>query len=329
MALVNVAKAKTLCPVCGKTDWCMISNDGKLALCQRIENNHPNIKGGWWHSLEDNIRYDKRQFKKKKEKEKAPDFILDQVYSSLLENLDLTVEHQNELKRRGMNENEIKYFNYKSLQARGRYKVTKFLDNKFGPNVLKFTPGFYSKDGKYGEYFTIAGGSGFMIPVKNLDKQTCGIQIRVDHPTKNTKYVWLSSTDKTYGTNSGTPLHVAFPPKIESKNIWITEGPLKANILAWRNKCIVIAAPGIAHWREIPQVVEKINRFYTTNNTCIIAYDADYQEKPFVKEHAINLNSALRNNSINVLFATWELTRGKGIDDIIVNNGEINLVTSI
>lgn len=329
MALINVAKARIPCPICGKNDWCMVSDDGKLALCQRVENNHPNKKGGWWHSLENNIRYDKQQFKTKEMTRKAPDYILDQVYHLLLEQLPLTDEHKEALKKRGINDKEIDFFNYKSLQVRGRYEVSKVLEKRFSTKILKLTPGFYTQKGKYGNYITIAGGTGFMIPIINVYKQICGIQIRVDQPTRDTKYIWLSSSEKYDGTNSGTPLHIAFPPIMESKDIWITEGPLKANILAWRKKCIAIAAPGIAHWMEIPQAVKKIQQFYHTSNNCIIAYDADYKEKIYVREHAINLNQALQDNKINSIFATWELSEGKGIDDIIVNHGIINFVSAI
>ena len=29
------------CPVCGKPDWCLISEDGKAAICARIESDRP------------------------------------------------------------------------------------------------------------------------------------------------------------------------------------------------------------------------------------------------------------------------------------------------
>ena len=42
------------CPVCGKHDWCLISQDGKAAICARIESDKPagNKGAGWIHTLD-------------------------------------------------------------------------------------------------------------------------------------------------------------------------------------------------------------------------------------------------------------------------------------
>ena len=39
------------CPVCGKSDWCVVSNDGGTAICFRTESDRPHDKGGWVHVL--------------------------------------------------------------------------------------------------------------------------------------------------------------------------------------------------------------------------------------------------------------------------------------
>ena len=39
------------CPVCGKPDWCVVSNDGGTAICFRVESDRPHGKGGWVHVL--------------------------------------------------------------------------------------------------------------------------------------------------------------------------------------------------------------------------------------------------------------------------------------
>ena len=42
------------CPVCDKPDWCLISEDGKAAICARIESANPvgNKGAGWIHRLD-------------------------------------------------------------------------------------------------------------------------------------------------------------------------------------------------------------------------------------------------------------------------------------
>lgn len=46
------ASRREPCPICGKPDWCIISNDGHVAICNRIQSNHRCDGGGWLHVLE-------------------------------------------------------------------------------------------------------------------------------------------------------------------------------------------------------------------------------------------------------------------------------------
>src|SRR5438477_1429818 len=39
------------CVICSKGDWCGVSEDGKYAVCMRIESDHPTRNGGWLHNL--------------------------------------------------------------------------------------------------------------------------------------------------------------------------------------------------------------------------------------------------------------------------------------
>lgn len=40
------------CPICGKTDWCCVTPDGKLCNCMRIESDKLLKNGGWLHKLD-------------------------------------------------------------------------------------------------------------------------------------------------------------------------------------------------------------------------------------------------------------------------------------
>ena len=40
-----------LCRICGKSDWCTFSTDGRVAICMREESNRPTKNGGWLHHL--------------------------------------------------------------------------------------------------------------------------------------------------------------------------------------------------------------------------------------------------------------------------------------
>lgn len=39
------------CPICEKSDWCLVSNDGATAICMRVDNGRPANCGGWIHIL--------------------------------------------------------------------------------------------------------------------------------------------------------------------------------------------------------------------------------------------------------------------------------------
>lgn len=50
------------CPVCGHTDWCVVSNDGGTAICFRTESDRPHDKGGWVHVLKRTLPPPRRNF---------------------------------------------------------------------------------------------------------------------------------------------------------------------------------------------------------------------------------------------------------------------------
>ena len=46
----------TPCPICGKPDWCSISDNGEVALCMRIQSSMPCKNSAWLHFLKDQDR---------------------------------------------------------------------------------------------------------------------------------------------------------------------------------------------------------------------------------------------------------------------------------
>lgn len=44
------------CPVCGKPDWCTLSEDGEVAYCMRVQSGMPCRNGAWMHFLKDRDR---------------------------------------------------------------------------------------------------------------------------------------------------------------------------------------------------------------------------------------------------------------------------------
>ena len=56
----NVNKEEP-CPICGKTDWCSVSDDGAVCVCRRTESPHPTKSGiGWIHRLREGSEVGRR-----------------------------------------------------------------------------------------------------------------------------------------------------------------------------------------------------------------------------------------------------------------------------
>ena len=52
---LRVSRSKP-CPICEKPDWCSVSADGAVALCQRVESPKRIGDAGWLHRLIDDPR---------------------------------------------------------------------------------------------------------------------------------------------------------------------------------------------------------------------------------------------------------------------------------
>ena len=53
------------CPVCGKPDWCEISDDGTTVYCMRAPSPRPSKspQGGWFHRLSEPVVYKPKPIK--------------------------------------------------------------------------------------------------------------------------------------------------------------------------------------------------------------------------------------------------------------------------
>ncbi len=288
------------CPICGRTDWC--SYEENVALCMREGSVHPTQNGGWLHKLTE-----KHEIKNPEPppSQRKPDQELDKIYRKLLDVLSLSEKHKNDLASRGMTEFEIKMGRYRTLPESGRDNII----NRLNPSELHGIPGFGYRNG----HLVIAGRAGLMIPHVSPEGLLVSFTIRPDDQLKS-KYIAFSSSWLEAGASPGGRLHMAVPPAVESNILWITEGPLKANIAASRLKARVLSVPGVSNWKKaidlnMPRLV-------------VVAYDNDY-EKHQVQFHARKLSNALIKKGHIVYAAFWG--SAKGLDDALVEGIQINL----
>ena len=244
----------------------------------------------------------------------------DAIYHGLLRRLELSAEDRADLHRRGIDDAAIARHGYRTLPIRGRSQIARELLREHGEEALRGVPGFFIKAAGLGNYWTIAGAAGLLIPVRDADGLIVGLQIR-SHDIKDSRYRWFSSTGKPGGCGSGAPIHAAAPTKHGGER-WITEGSIKANIAADRLGQIVLAVPGVANWRSALETIDALPH----TGGIVVAFDADFRSKLSVLHSLHELIDALRDRGHAVRVATWDQAGGKGIDDLLVAGGAYRLV---
>ncbi|MBM4461761.1 MAG: DUF3854 domain-containing protein [Chloroflexi bacterium] len=298
------------CPVCGKPDWCLVSGDGKAAICARIESDKPagNKGAGWLHKLDATMplpplptfRPDPKQTPKA-----APD-VLDKTYNALLEELQLSAIHRASLQRRGLTDAQIDSLCYRTLPPTGRGKLIIRLETR--SVRLAGVPGFYLEAGQC----QLAGPVGILIPVRDIKKRIVGLQVRCDE-VGGGKYKWLSSKGFNAGCSPGAPVHVAGLVSNDSE-MWITEGPLKADIAALKLGHLVLAVPGVGNWRGVIPIVRQLRP-----KRIVIAFDEDKNRNTTVRLHLDTLAAFLIRFGLRTFEADWD-TRFKGLDDLLTGD---------
>lgn len=234
----------------------------------------------------------------------------DKVYRALLEMLPLLSRHRADLLRRGLPADVIERNMYRSLPCKkeNRERIAGTLAEKYS---LIGIPGFYQEeDGKW----TMVPVKGYAIPVRDPKGRIQGLQCRLDDPTSGAKYIWFSSRGRKNGTGARTWIHVTEPVGQSPKErVWITEGPLKADIAAHYLGVRFLGVPGVTSWKRVMTVVEEMGV-----KEVVLAYDMDQLQNPAVEKAAGNLKAELEKNSVAVITAKWPPETGKGIDDACV-----------
>lgn len=294
------------CPVCSKPDWCLISKDGKSAICARIESDKlAGDKGaGWVHKLDNYaplLQIKPRQ--DVKQNPKAAPGIIDKVYRALLAELSLSEAHRENLQRRGLTSAGIENLDYRTLPLKGRCELVKGLLSKGAK--LAGVPGFYFEGG----YWHLAGSAGIAIPVRDTQKRIVGLQIRCDN-ADGARYKWLSSRGFNAGCSPGVPVHVSGTALINGE-IWVTEGPIKADIAAMKLSRAVLAVAGVGNWPGVIPIIRELKP-----KRAIIAFDMDKASNPTVKVHSEALMTCLIRCGVRTFEADWD-SHFKGLDDLL------------
>jgi hypothetical protein len=163
------------CHVCGKSDWCSVSADGKKAICRRkddgtgVRRTDKSAQDYWLYELNGHrelILSEDVSQQDGEVPEKADPQTLDQVYGALLGALALRQAHRQDLHRRGLTEGCIKRSGYRTLPLKGREELAQTLVERFGGEACSRVPRLYENEAGR---FSIAGSAEMLVPVQDIE----------------------------------------------------------------------------------------------------------------------------------------------------------------
>ena len=313
------------CPICGKPDQCSKSEDG-LVCCYRITDP---VQG--WSIRKTGTSSDGRGYTLYSQssdsgyetsfKPPVTNNLFSSVYKFIMDSLPCQVDEMKHLAGRGFKEfgnfGSMPFHNAADRGSIGRKLLEKFGDDIYTvPGVSKNSP-----SGK-GQKPWIEGPEGLLIPIRDYHGNIKAMMIRPKLQGDGPKYLFMSSS-RHGGANATPSIH--FPITFKSnhrtgKPIWITEGYLKAEVLANVHEMPVIATPA--------NNVDPANWFIAANplETFILAYDQDTKESAR-KATTLNLIKVFeRFPGADLKLAVWDSNHGKGLDDLLANGGTYQIL---
>ena len=245
------------------------------------------------------------------EKEELPLEEKDKTYSELLKLLTLSTKHKENLKNRGLSTEEIENREYKTTPVIGMKRIAVNLLEK--GCKLKGVPGFFiDSDGEW--TLDIRGSGGIMIPVRDDTGKIQGIQIRNDKGYK--KYTWLTSSERDSGTPASTYMHYSNFNQGVTNEVFITEGPLKADIASILSNRVFIALPGVSCYGLIEKNVKTLK--WHGIDTIVNAMDMDRYTNANVMKNVEEMQKIIEKNGFKVINLNWN-SKYKGIDDYLLS----------
>lgn len=239
----------------------------------------------------------------------APPEVCHRTYQRMLEGIELSRTHANQLRDRGLSAERIRELQFRSTPTTPSTKLVNWLISN--QCQLEGVPGFY-KNGK-GQWLANfnKGTAGLLIPVVSADGMISGFQIRLDHPFDKRKYMWFTSVNKLGGTSSGSPPHFVGDPKDEV--IYITEGSLKADVANSLLGKSFGAVAGVTQYAAFRKLLDMLTPYGP--KTLCEAYDMDQYQNIYVEAARREIIRIAREEyGFKVYTVKWN-PQYKGIDD--------------
>ena len=332
------------CRICGKTDWCVFVRDGeRVSICMRVSDGARKInRHGGAIFIHDDWREEKgidvSAAADIPQSPIAPIEIRDCVYGRLIDLSPATlypgalISGEKGLLARGLSECHLGDYGGLPTGSRERDRLARLLLQEIKdpfPSVSspRGVPGFWEdRQGihlwKPKDYLLPR----LLIPVRDGSGRIQACQVRLPLAMKKgLRYFWLSSSDMSHGTSSGSPLHFKFrlaDLPLDAR-IVIVEGVLKADVLSvLRPELYIVATPCVT--ANHGALVE-----LTCGRPVLMAFDQDFYSNETVCFHlAALIARRLRRERtlVTTRIASWD-ARVKGIDDAAVRNLPITSIS--
>ena len=337
------------CPVCRKPDWCLFTADGEFICCQRSDTwrGEPAIRrtdAGWLFSLadrEDGAFDAGLEGLAKRERPRHDEvgrpaglsrLVLDAVYRQLAALCGLRQPALDDLieKRRFREALDTGlYFSLPRSRKQNR-RITAALIARFGCEVIAAVPGFTERWGELA--FRSARGQREDYAVMGLDEDGLAFwgysrRLPFDPDHDDAKYMLLSSSRAGEASLSGLPKYHVAGRRFAKERVGITEGVIKAEIASARLGFPVI---GLYSTSVDAATLAEVTRLIETwsPSEVLVAFDADKHElnaegkpvRPAVLAGERKLIEAF-TPLVDVYSAEWNITNGKGIDDLLTAGG--------
>jgi len=202
------------------------------------------------------------------------------VNSGLLSHLGLSDMHRQNLRSRGLPDEQIDRRQYRSLTFLKGKQAARKLQEQFGDALLT-VPGFKVERGAI---TSVTVPSGILIPVRDTQGRILAFQVRRDEGGKGSKYLWFSGGETSSGASAHVPLGVGSVDVVR-----VTEGPLKADVAFVLDQVQTIAVPGVTTWPAALPVLHALGA-----KVVRLAFDADILTKKSVASALAELHAALK-----------------------------------
>lgn len=315
------------CPICKHDTWCRVTADRGKVACRResVGGTRKQYKDGseyWLHVLRDDGPSNNGHARRKRATKAvatADADTLDRAYRLLLDNLELSAAHRDDLRRRGLTDAAIDAGRYRTLPADTSTIALAMLTGLGG--TYDQIPGCLSTRGRAAH---IQARPGLLIPVRDVQGRIVALKVRPYNQQAGGKYQYVTSRSKKHpkAPSPGSPAHVPLGITGPCDVVRVTEGELKADVTTVLSGIPTVSFPGVASWKRILPIIKALQA-----KTVRLAFDADAATNHQVARALRQCYRHLNQAGYIVELERWPLESGKGIDDLLVSGGAPEVLT--